>query len=37
MMCVAYEKSSDINNSMASWLGDQSEPDAYIKGCLPLM
>lgn len=34
MMCVAYKKSSDINNSMASWLGDQPEPDAYIKSCL---
>lgn len=34
MMCVAYKKSSDINNSMASWLGGQPEPDAYIKDCL---
>lgn len=37
MMYVAYEESSDINNPVTSWLGDQLEPDAYIKGCLLLL
>lgn len=31
------QKRSDINNSMNSLLVDQTEPDAYINGCLLLM